>query len=218
MIRNMWIIVFLAVSLLAPRAVEAAVGVGVKAGTLGFGGDITVGLHENFGVRIGGSMLNYTYEDTIDDIDYELELDYQSFSALADLYPFGGNFRLSAGAIINNNEIGLTAAPNIDKVVGDTAYTAAEIGTISGTLDFDSLAPYIGFGFGNAANQHQRFVVTLDIGVVIQPYEVDLAASGTLAADANFQADLAAEEAALQKDLDQFEFYPVVALGFAFRF
>jgi hypothetical protein len=47
---------------------------------------------------------------------------------------------------------------------------------------------------------------------------VALSASGTLASDPAFQANLAKERDEIEDDLEPFEFYPVLSLGIFFRF
>ena len=46
----------------------------------------------------------------------------------------------------------------------------------------------------------------------------NLSATGPIASDPGFQADLAKEENNLQDDLDNFEYYPVISIGFNYRF
>lgn len=47
---------------------------------------------------------------------------------------------------------------------------------------------------------------------------VRLSSDGPISTDPTFQQNLAIEESNLQNDLDNFEIYPVVALGVSYRF
>ncbi len=60
----------------------------------------------------------------------------------------------------------------------------------------------------------------VDLGVVfIGAANVDLTSTGgTLSNDANFLAEVVKEEADVRDDLDGFKLYPVVSLGFSYKF
>jgi hypothetical protein len=62
--------------------------------------------------------------------------------------------------------------------------------------------------------------VSLDAGVVFQgSLDVALTSTGgSLSGDPDLQAALAAEEAQLEDDIDEFDLYPVLALGVGYRF
>ena len=192
--------------------------VGVKAGTLGLGLDGTFSLTEKVNLRINGNLFNFSYDREIDDIDYDLDLDLQTFMLLVDWHPFDNGFRVSAGAVQNNNDASLDAAPSDNETIGGTTYTPAQLGTITGDLAFDSLVPYIGIGYGNAVAPGQAWSFVFDLGLMIQDYDVDLSVSGPVALLPSFQTDLREEEAKVQDDFDDIRIYPVVSAGIAYHF
>ncbi|KAF0192418.1 MAG: outer membrane protein domain-containing protein [Gammaproteobacteria bacterium] len=207
-------------ALLLPSMTMADVGVGAKLGTLGAGIELTKDLMHNVNGRVGLNVLNLARNGAEDGVDYNIDLNLGSIMMVFDWHPFSGGMRLSAGAAFNNNELSLLAKPtNTSYTIGSTTYTPSEVGTLRGTVAFDDLTPYVGIGWGNAVSKDDRFTFVLDIGVLFQgSTESKLTADGTLATDPTFQSELAQEQKNLNKALDAFELYPVIALGFAYRF
>jgi len=50
----------------------------VKIGTLGLGGDVTIGLCDYVNVRVAAHVLHFDYEGEISDIDWDFEMDFKS--------------------------------------------------------------------------------------------------------------------------------------------
>ena len=193
--------------------------VGVKGGTLGGGLEGTVKIHDQFNARIGINGFNFDYDGTEDDVEYDFELKLFTVSALVDWFPFSNNFRLSAGFLVNGNEINASAKGAADYTIGDVTYTSSQVGTLSGNIDFNDLAPYLGVGYGNPFGSDGNWMLTLDFGVMYQGSpDVNLSADGLLANNPTFLADLKKEEDNLQDDISAFKFYPVIALGITYRF
>lgn len=186
-----------------------------KAGTLGLGGEFTTGITSNVNARVGLNTLNLDFDDQeLGDVEYDLGIDLYSFSALVDWYIFDGPFHISGGALSFKNEIDLHARPTESIKIGDTEYTPAQIGTLTGGIEIGDLAPYVGIGWGNPLTSSRRWGFTFDLGVAfINAPDVSLSATGTVA-----QADLERERKDIEDALKPFEFYPVISLGLFFRF
>jgi len=200
------------------QALAGGVAAGVKVGTLGIGADVTVGLHDRLNLRLNGNYLNFGYKDTIDDIEYDIDIDFKSAIGMLDWHPFANAFRISAGAIYNENQIELTATPTEPEKIGDNEYPPELIGDLEGELEFENVAPYVGIGFGHAVGENQRLSFIFDLGVILQSYEVSLDATGPVSQLPQFQQDLQREVDDIQEDLDGFKIYPVVSLGIAYKF
>lgn len=191
---------------------------GAKIGTLGPAIDGVMHLVPGLNLRGSLAYLKWDYDRTIDAIDYSLDMDFESAAALLDWYPFDGGFRISGGALFNDNTLNLSGAPNEPVEIGDHTYTPSQIGTISGSTSFDAVAPYVGIGFGNAVGPDTRWSFIFDLGVVFQTFEVNLQASGSMADNPQFQSDLQKQEDRIQDDLDTIKIYPVLAFGLAYHF
>jgi hypothetical protein len=198
---------------------SGGLGITGKVGTLGVGGELTTRVISNINARVGINSLETEFDGEIDDVDYDVGVDLLSYTAMLDWHIFDDDFRISAGVILNNNELALDARPSRPVQIGSIWYTPAQVGTLKGGVDFDEIAPYIGVGWGNALDRNKRWGLTCDFGVAfMQSPDVSLSANGTLAADPAFRAALARERDDIKDDLDDLRFYPVISVGLFFRF
>jgi len=201
---------------LAAQAAFDGVAISGRTGSLGFGGDLTINILDDLNARVGVGLFGLDLDGEISDIDYDFELDLLTYPIMLDWYPFQNDFHLSGGVIINETEVGLDAKYDGDTTIniGGTDYTASAVGTLSGDLSWDRVAPYIGIGWGNAFGQNRRWGFMTDLGVAYTGSpEVALAATGIVASD-----DLASEEQQLEDDIEDYRFYPVFTLCLYFRF
>ena len=210
----------LLVTLSLPLTASAqGIALGAKIGTLGPGLDVTVSLVDRLNLRVNGNYLKISAETTQSDIDYDADLTLGSALAMLDWHPFGNNFRISAGAVYNGNELGLEATPTDSVDIGGTDYTPAQIGTLTGDATFDKFGPYIGIGFGNAVKEDMALTFVFDLGVVFHGApEINLDADGPIASVPSFQSDLVEEEEDVEDDISAFKIYPVLAFGLAYHF
>jgi hypothetical protein len=203
----------------ATAAEEGKWVVGVTGGTLGIGPELGYRFGEHGGVRADAAFFSYDHDETIDDIDYDTSLKLSSFGLMADWYPFGGSFRLSAGARSDGNKIDLLAAPSAAQTVqiGDVVYSGAQIGTLTGKADFKSLVPALTLGWGGKFAE--GFTAGFEVGVLFQGKpRLDLLASGPIANDPTFQQELAQEIAQAEDDAKDFKLWPVIQLHLSWRF
>lgn len=194
----------------AGQAAATDVALGIKGGTQGAGLELTKGISQNLNLRFDVNGYSFDADEQYEGNDYQLDLDLRMYGAHVDWHPFGGGFRMSAGIYSNGSELaGFTeGSVTID---GNTQSTR-----LDATVDFDSTAPYLGIGWGNAVSQDQRFGFNVNLGVVYTGSpEVTLTETG-----GNFFTDqeLREEEQRLQDEIDDFEYYPVVNVGVSYRF
>ncbi|MHC4204068.1 MAG: hypothetical protein ACYSTT_05415 [Planctomycetota bacterium] len=191
--------------------------VSAKGGTLGLGGEFTTALTSNINGRLGINMLDLDIgEQEITDIEYDIELDFFSFSALADWHVFNDSFRISGGIISIDNKADLEASgpSGESQEIGDIEYDWDDIGTLYSSVEIDSLAPYVGIGWGNPLTHGKRWGFTCDFGVAFTSSpDVALAATGLIPAD-----ELEKERQNIEDELDKFRFYPVISVSFFYRF
>ncbi|MBU0549730.1 MAG: hypothetical protein KKH80_01080 [Candidatus Omnitrophica bacterium] len=198
---------------------EGKFALGIKAGTLGAGIEGIMRLNSNFNAKLGVNAFQYDYSGTEDGIEYDFDLELFSVSALLDWHPFKNSFRITSGALYNQNSLDMNAKTASSYTIGSATYTAAQVGSLTGELDFDEVNPYLGIGWGNAVGKNKQWSFSFDIGVVYQGSpKVDLSANGTLSGNAAFQANLDREEQNLEDELEDYQFYPVISLGVCYSF
>lgn len=200
-----------------PAMAEPVLAIGGQASTLGLGIEAQAPLAAGFGLRGGVNALNLSPERTIDGIRYEADVELKSAGAVIDWYPGVGGFRLSGGVRLNGNSADLAATPSQAVTVGGTVYAPGQVGRLSGNVDFNRFAPYLGIGW-QGAMADGKVLIGLDFGALYQGRpDVRLSASGA-AANPALAADLAREEQAIESDLGVFRFHPVISLTFSYRF
>lgn len=214
----------LATGLLATSGSAVAKGTVIgKVGTLGGGLEYVYPINSKLAIGLGANGFSYSESLEESDIDYDADLDMQSFSLVGDYHPFGNGFRLSAGIYSNGNEFSLVGTPTGDDEVfiGDNPdpYTAEDLGSLEALIGFKSTAPYLGIGWGKVPNG-KGWGFDADLGVLFQGSpEVSLTA--TCADDVvcdELEDDIAAEEASLAVDAEDFEMFPVISLGVSYSF
>jgi hypothetical protein len=210
---------FLGSLLLSSAAEAGGVALSARASTLGLGLELTAGLADKVNVRLGGNTFSFGRTFTEDSDEFDLDLKLRSFTALLDIHPFGGGFRLSGGFVANNNEASLTGQATDSYDIGDSSYSASDVGALTGIVDTKKGAAYAGIGFGNAVREGRKLGVVFDTGVVFQGSpNVTLRANGPIAGNPGFQADLRQEELSIEDDARQFRYYPVLSFGISYKF
>ncbi len=204
-------------SLALPAAADDNIWLGVKAGTLGLGVEATWRPSRYLDFRLGANKFSYDDNGSEAGIDYDTELDLQSLYATANLRPPLSPFRFTAGVVSNGNELNLASRTTSTFDIGGSTFTSAQVGQLQGGIEFDDIVPYAGIGFD--FRLFDTLGLNLDLGVLFQGTpQATLVATGPIASDPLFQAELALEQQELQDSVDEYELYPVISLGFSFNF
>lgn len=216
--------------LAAPAASPAATpdwAVAVRAGTLGAGLDLDLGLSPSFGMRVGFAGFNINHNVDTTDVDYNGRLQLRTVTGLLDWYVLDGGFHLTAGVAGNDTKLNVVGQPGQGTYTIDgNTYTSSQLGSLRGQLKFgNSVSPYVGFGWGNPAGENSRVHFLFDVGAIYGGTPgVTLTAQCGPAAPAGSpvcnqaQSDVASEEAKLRHKADILQWYPVVSLGIGVRF
>lgn len=192
-------------------------GIGLKAGTLGLGLEGSWQPLPYLDVRLGVNSFDY------DDDGDQAGVPYKATLAL-DNYYVTGNFhfplspmRVTAGVYSNGNEFQMLNDQGTDLEIGGVNYPGAGIGTLTSVTSFGSTAPYFGIGFDFTLLN--KVGLNFDLGVLWQGEpEVSLVADGLLADDFGFQTALEAERLELEDEMKNFKAWPVISVGFAYKF
>jgi hypothetical protein len=214
-----------AAALLAAGSASAQVGVTADVGTTGVGFHVVVPMETYLNGRFGANYFKHDFDKTSNGVNYDVKGKLQTVDILFDWYlNEGSNFHLTGGLVYNGNKFNVHAKPNgagVFTINGNT-YTAADVGVLSGRLDYRKAAPYLGIGWGNALAQASRWNVNTDLGVFYQGNpNVQLASIGcttSMTVCTTLAKDVAVARQNLRDDSDSFKFYPVVRVSIGYRF
>jgi hypothetical protein len=213
-----------AVSIALPAAAqqggEPAVAIGVTGGTTGGGAEVQFALGPIFVLRGAVDTLGFDLDERYDDIDYSGRLDFDTLGAFIDLHPLANGFFVSGGAYMGERNIALNATPDGPVTIGGQTYTPSQVGTLSGEIKLQELAPFAGLGYDNTFTRASRWGLRAVVGVAWSDKpEVGLSSTGgSLSNDPTFRARLDEEARSIQSDAEGYGFYPVVQLGLNYKF
>ena len=225
--------IFLGVTLLASNTNAADIGVGVKAGTLGAGVDLSVALTQTINARVSLTGVNIDdLNETITvgdagstgDIAATMSLDFGASSLLFDWYVFDGTFHLTAGMMKNNGKVAFSGALLSGITVDGLTLDPSDIsGDISGSISLgESYQPYLGIGWGRKADDNPGLSLSIEIGVALLDPASDLTAtvatSGTTLNQGDIDTRINSAENDINNDLALFEAWPVLSIGLNYAF
>jgi len=212
------------------------IGVGVKVGSLGVGGEVAVRVLHRANVRFGFSGLSLGYNFNRDQINYGARVRMEGAQATFDYFLIGG-FRISPGALLYNGTqiTGTASAPAGNSItLNHVDYNMAT--PLAGSLGvtFRKAAPVLLFGLGNLIPRgSRRWSISSDFGVAFSGSpNAALSLAGTaclapntagptckdIAADPTIHSNVIAEQSSVNDKLKFFKIYPVFSIGFGYSF
>jgi hypothetical protein len=212
---------------------QAQVTTSIQASDIGFGGEIGYRWDSPWGVRAGYLMgdldVDFDAEDNNgvegDELEYDSDVDLKNAYLLADWHPWNGIFRVSGGTFLNNSDATVVTRCNADSVIpqlatcefGNSVYSPTILGEVTTKVDFDTIAPYLGIGWGHRAES--GFAVNADLGVIyVGSASVDMSSSGPCNDDAQCREQIEQEEREIEDELDKYRWLPFVQLGVSYNF
>ena len=157
------------VGISAPLSAHAATyGLGIQAGTLGIGPDLNVGVNKYVGFDLGLNTFSHNYSSTESGIEYGFKAKLNTVHLLANVYPFGGIFHVTAGVVSNGNKFDMSGKPTGGSyTINNTTYSAAQVGTLDGKLTFPDTAGYVGVGWGLSYDPQSHWGFNFSDGCVV---------------------------------------------------
>jgi hypothetical protein len=204
------------VALVLPTASFAQVGIGVRAGTLGIGGEAAIALGSHLAVRGGIGTTKLSYDGTFDNKTWHVDTPPSIWTAGIDLFPGGGGFHLSGG-LLNRKGFDFAYSQTGSQTVGNTTYN----GTVNIAGDMTNeheTAPYVGLGFGRVAKT--GFGFSLDLGaaqmgdahIAITSKSCTTTAPG--GCPSSFNNDVETERQKVEDDIGGFlKWHPILSIG-----
>ncbi|HSG09858.1 MAG TPA: hypothetical protein VLA36_15970 [Longimicrobiales bacterium] len=212
-----------ALTLLPGSLTAQGFAVGGRAGTLGIGAEVALGMGPNLTVRGGMGLLPIErdasgYWDVGNNVDLTLKMPDTWYNVGLDLY-LGSSFRVGGGMLFkpDNPTVTATLASSASIELDGVTYDGSDVGEVIGTVDSKSQAPYVIVGFGK--HTASGIGLFLDLGLAfLGESPVTLEATKGNAAVINspaFQNGLRQEEMNLEEDLPTWarEYWPILNLG-----
>lgn len=224
---------------LAQAAETSAQGlsIGAEIGTTGIGGTANWRLSDHFGVRAGAHFFQYDIDEftytakpngiSNEDVDFDVEFRLLSGPLAVDIYPWADSaFHISVGALINLNrftaDVKNSGVVNSTFVFNGNDYLQSAVGDFDLEVEQQVFSPFISIGTSVYFGEKKRWAVTGELGVAYTGSpDVSLNAPNrdpSLDLTPNFADDIAGEERKIEKDAEDFQFYPIIKLGVSFRF
>ncbi|HLZ40659.1 MAG TPA: hypothetical protein VKQ11_06850 [Candidatus Sulfotelmatobacter sp.] len=213
------------------------VGVGVKVSLLGAGAEAAVRVTHHTNVRAGFNMINYNRTFDKDGISYAGQLSFKTFEAHYDYFPWARSFHISPGVLVYAGDpITATASvpANQSFTLGGVQYYSDPTNPVTGTgkIDFNKAAPMITVGWGNLVSRKEgkHFTVPFELGVAFQGSpKATLGLAGNVcdspggscrsaATDPNVQSNVISEQNKVNNSMSFFKAYPIISLGFGYKF
>lgn len=194
--------------------------VGAQVGTPGVGVQAQFALSPVVVLRGSYDVLQWDRDQSYKGIDYDAKIDFKSPGAFVDVHPFRNGFLISGGAYFGDRKVDLDATPTSNVNIGGATFTPAQVGNLTGRIDLESTAPFVGFGYDNTFTRGGRIGFRMLAGAAFgdEP-QVELdSRGGTLSNDPTFRARLDEEEQEIQAQADNYKVLPVIQAGLNFRF
>ena len=197
--------------------------VGVQGGTTGFGVEGQFAATDRLVARASFDSFQYDGDFSSDDIDYSGELDMNQGGLFLDFHPTGSALFVSGGAYFGDRGAEIVANPNTSVEIGNTVFTAAQVGQLKGEADLGEFAPFLGVGYNNTFTSASKLGFKVLLGAAFNgDPEVTLTRVGgiplTPAVQAQLDTELRNEEREIEEETDDLSILPVLQVGVAYRF
>lgn len=190
--------------------------IGVRGGTLGVGAEFSLRVSPLFVVRPSVQSLDYNYSNSVNNINYDGKFKLGSYGLQLDLKSEKSPFFASVGVFSNDNKADLTATSAVSYTIGNNTYTPAQIGQLDSKIRFNKTAIYGGVGAQMTVGQLR---LAAEGGVLFQGTpKVTLIASGPIASDPVFTADIRQEVDKTQNDIDKAKYWPALTVSARYKF
>jgi hypothetical protein len=209
-------------------------GIGVKTSFLGVGAEVATRVTHHTNARTGFNILGYSRNFSKDGINYGGHLSFRTVEAHYDIYPWAGNFHVSPGvlAYMGNPITANAIVPGNQSfsLGGQTYYSdpSAPV-TANGKMNFNQVSPTATIGWGNLVRRNKRFSIPVEIGAAFQGSpKTTLNLTGnvcnapgiacTSTSNSAVQSNVVGEQVKINKSLSAFKVYPIISVGFGYKF
>jgi len=214
-------------------------GFGIKGSLLGGGIEAAARVTHHINARGGFNMFTYSRDFTKDQATYSGQLSFKTVEGHLDYFPFAGRFHVSPGVLIYAGDP-ITASATFSTAnsftLGGQTYYSDPLApaTGKGKIDFNRAAPVATIGFGNLVPRKagKHFSVPVEFGVAFQgPPKATLNVTGNLctqqgvesscanaATNPTILSNIVSEQDKFNHSARFFKVYPIISVGFGYKF
>ena len=211
------------------------VAVGIKFSSLGGGFEVATPLTRHSNLRGGFTFFSYSRTFTKDGITYDGQVGFRTLEAHYDFFPWAASFHVSGGLLAYLADP-VTATPAVagqSFSLGGHTYYSDTANPISGhgKINVNRVAPTITVGWGNLLPRSaKRWSIPVEVGVAFQGApNATLNLSGNacvfpasdcrnVATDPMIHSQVVAEQTKINNNLSSFKVYPILSVGFGYKF
>jgi len=190
----------------------SSVSYGVHASTIGDGISLEKPLLYDFSLRIKTGAMSVSQQFSYDNNPYTTTTRYNNVAVIGDYRPYAGRYRISGGFVFGNDRIDSVARTETATMrVGNGIYPVSGTGQVSARVRFDRPSLYAGVGTGTGLIR--GLALAFDAGVLVRNGTATAHATGALAGDPAFRADLER----LRAEQRTHVVVPVISVGLVYR-
>jgi hypothetical protein len=194
---------------------DFGLAIGIKANTMGFGGEVTAQIKPKLHLRLGGTYYKYTldmkpFEDFVKGEGY---IKAGGISLLAN-WQLGRVFFLSAGGIFNLTEARVNGVSAKSVYVGSIEVQPEDVGFVDIAVEPSlKILPYAGLGIGRTISKNRVVSFAFELGAAyINKPKATLITTGMLSPTSSpEQVDQ------LNENLSWINLYPMVSFQLSFK-
>lgn len=207
---------------------------GLAASTLGAGFDLSTPLARHFDLRGGANFLSLGPTFDVDGLRYNSDIHLRSGRLSLDWFPRRRNFRVTGSIVyFNHNVTARTYVPaGAEFTLDDNKFTSGTDNPVHGDAGLNysrHVAPMITLGFNNLLpGQHKHISIPIEFGAAFTGSpKINATLMGTacqqdgcfsFAENDEAQQSLKNELKDINDTLSDIPVYPVLSIGFAYRF
>jgi hypothetical protein len=189
----------------------SSVSYGVQASTIGHGVTLEKPLLYDFSVRIQTGTMSVSQQFSYDGNPYTSTAHYNHVAVIADYRPSAGRYRISGGVVFGSDGVDNVARLDSPAIrVGNGLYPITGTGAVSTHLRYK---PSLYAGVGTGTGLIRGLALTFDVGALVRNGSATATATGPLASNAAFRADLERLRAEQRTRV----VVPVVSVGLVYR-
>lgn len=195
---------------------------------MGIGPAVTYHLNDQIDLHLMSGIFQLSPTFTSNGTSFASNINLGGTVVYGDYRPGASIFRLSLGLFRNSTSVAVNANPTTTAggastiQVNGTTYSTAALGGLNGTVSFNGVSPFVGFGLGRPGPYRPKAGVSLFAfsGVAFGSNSSTTLAPGNPAAYTIYptlKADVAQAQSQLQNTLNILKLYPVAGFGLQVR-